>query len=130
MYQLRGVFPIATIGQDQGRNVVVLKSLVPERKTYRFFRPIALPASLESLTGRRVGVVQLPVELDWGPNKTYDLSDPYFERQYYQTVIEETLNPAVFSQYLDGHRLVELWPTLWLSATLRDAWEAKFTELR
>jgi hypothetical protein len=101
-----------------------------ERKTYRFFRPIALPASLTSLAGPRFGVVHLPVDLDWGPNKTYNLSDPYFERQYYQTVIEETLNPAVFSQYLDGQRLVELWPTFWLAVKLRDAWETKFPELR
>lgn len=99
------------------------------RKTYRSFRPVVVPEHLSDLHAQRVGVVTLPINLDWQPSKSYDLTDIYFERQFYQTVLEEAPNTQLMGDYLNAQRLVELWPTLWLSPVLRDAWEKRFPEL-
>jgi len=34
-----------------------------------------VPEPLDDLTGPSVGVIELPINIDWGPARTYDLTD-------------------------------------------------------
>jgi hypothetical protein len=87
---------------------------------------VAVPADLSCLHGPTSGTVTLPHRLYWsgtGGPRTLDLTDPAERDLLYSIVLTEGTEEDVCS-LLNADVLVELWPTLWLSPHVRDAWNS------
>ncbi|MET3803997.1 hypothetical protein ABIB25_000983 [Nakamurella sp. UYEF19] len=97
---------------------------------YAAHRPYVVPEDLASLHGPTTGVVHLPIHLDWGPTRDYDLSDPARIRRLYITVIMEASSVGDLQRHLDGPTLRRLWPQLRLPERCRAQWESHFPLLR
>jgi hypothetical protein len=67
--------------------------------------------------------------LDWSGDSTYDLDDAGDLQLMYQTVLNQATTVADLFRWLDGDTLHRLWPSLWLSARLRELWRSRFPEL-
>jgi hypothetical protein len=83
-----------------------------------------VPADLSRLHGPTTGRVTLPHRLYWtgtGGPRTLDLSDPVQLRLLYRIVLTEGTEDDVCA-FLDEATLRDLWPDLWLSPHVRDAW--------
>ena len=52
------------------------------------------------------------------------------QRWLYQTVLREAVRMEDISAYLDGDRLIALWPDLFLPPGIRRAWEEQHSALR
>jgi hypothetical protein len=100
------------------------------RPTYASVRPYAAPpATLGALTGPTGGLIELPVTLDWGPHRIYDLSDEAERRMMYERVICEAGSAEELARYLDGELVAELWHRLWLPMQVRALWHEHLPEL-
>ncbi|WP_174375380.1 hypothetical protein [Nocardia higoensis] len=88
-----------------------------------------VPDDLRLLTGPTVGVVHLPVHLDWSGRAAYDLDCPGRIVDLYRTVINEAVDPADLHTYLDAATLRQLWSHIWLQAGIRRVWEDRLPEL-
>ena len=100
-------------------------------RTYAEQRPYAdPPGRLAELTGPTEGVVELPVTLDWGPRRTYDLTAEMDRRILYERVMREAATTDEVCRWIDGTALQAVWPRLWLPERLRRSWEAALPELR
>lgn len=89
---------------------------------------MAVPADLSCLHGPVAGRITLPHRLYWsgaGGLRTLDLADPAERRLLYRIVLTEGTEDDVCTM-LDAGVLRELWPTLWLSPHVRDAWASTF----
>ena len=95
----------------------------------RHAKPIVVAESLAELHGPVAGLIKLPRNLDWTGSALYDLDEPARLVDCYRTVLIEATKPADLHQYLDQAILAASWPTLWLPAELREAWEQRFPEL-
>lgn len=85
---------------------------------------MAVPADLSCLRGPTTGRITLPHRLYWsgtGAPRTLDLTDPAERDLLYSIVLTEGLEEDVCT-LLDAEILAGLWPTLWLSPHVRDAW--------
>jgi hypothetical protein len=85
---------------------------------------VAVPADLSCLRGPTTGRVTLPHRLYWsgsGGPRTLDLTDPAERRLLYRIVLTEGTEADV-CHLLNAATLRELWPDLWLSPHVRDAW--------
>lgn len=85
---------------------------------------MAVPADLSCLRGPTSGTVTLPHRLYWsgtGGPRTLDLGNPAELRLLYRIVLTEGTEADV-CMHLDASLLRELWPTLWLSPHVREAW--------
>jgi hypothetical protein len=83
-----------------------------------------VPADLSYLRGPTSGTVTLPHRLYWsgsGGPRTLDVTDPAERRLLYRIVLTEGTEEDVCS-LLDLAVLRDLWPTLWLSPHVREAW--------
>ncbi len=98
-------------------------------RPYSARKPYVVADSLDALRGPTLGTVRLPQHLDWSGNPTYDLTRPARLASLYKTVLNEAATVADLNAWLDGPRLVQLWPTLWLPPQLRQLWEQRFPEL-
>lgn len=99
--------------------------------TYAEERPYANPPGrLADLTGPTEGVVELPLTLDWGPHRPYDLAAEVDRRILYERVIREAATTGEVCRWIDGSALRAVWPRLWLPERLRRSWEAVLPELR
>jgi hypothetical protein len=96
----------------------------------RYAKPLVVATSLSALHGPSGGIVALPAHLDWSGSASYHLDDQARLVDYYRTVLIEATKPDDLHGYLDRTTLLRLWPTLWLPADLRSAWERHFPELR
>jgi hypothetical protein len=74
-------------------------------------------------------LVELPVTIDWGPNRTYDLDLDADRRVVYERVLREAASTDEISRYVNGRALVEVWSRLWLPQRVRRLWEDSFPEL-
>jgi hypothetical protein len=92
-------------------------------------KPVVVPDRLDLLTGPTGGVVFLPRHLKWSGSSRYDLDSPGRIVDLYRTVINEAATPADLYAYLDESMLIELWPSMWLPAPVRQAWEQQFSKL-
>lgn len=101
-----------------------------DRKRYADRRPYAVPETLGELMGPARGRVTLPTALDWSQQRRYDLGVDKDRRRLYETVVREAFDPADLRRFLNAGLLQRLWPTLWLPARLKTAWEDRFPELR
>jgi hypothetical protein len=93
---------------------------------YAAVRPHVLPASLDELAGPAVGEMVLPARLDWGPERSYSLTDLSDARLLYERVIREALNVEDLRAFLNRDLLLRLWPDLFLPAQVRSLWERAF----
>jgi hypothetical protein len=94
-------------------------------------RPVIIPASLDDLHGPSAGTVELPVRLYWSAgSRRFDLTDPDQAAALYDAVLDAASSPGDLSQYLNPDLLESTWPVLSMSRVKRDAWEARFPELR
>lgn len=94
------------------------------RSGRRWSAPVAVPATLSCLHGPTTGLVTLPHHLYWsgtGGPRTADLADPAERDLLYSVVLTEGRDDDV-AAYLDAGILAALWPTLWLSPHVREAW--------
>ncbi|HCU95441.1 MAG TPA: hypothetical protein DHU96_23105 [Actinobacteria bacterium] len=96
---------------------------------YAAARPYTVPDTLEELTGRTRGVVELPGHLDWGPRRVYKLDDFSDTRLLYIRVIRESTHVADLRRFLNAQVLMWLWPQLVLPPRVRALWEDRFPSL-
>lgn len=86
---------------------------------------------LSGLRGPARGTVTLPLRLYWsGPSPAFDLDDPDLCRWLYEIVLREAADPGELTTYLNGDKLVEVWPRLFLPEGVRRAWEEHHPVLR
>jgi DNA invertase Pin-like site-specific DNA recombinase len=93
-------------------------------------RPVLVIDDLADLRGPVTGTVELPVQLFWYPNRTFNLDEPGIMRWVYQVVLREASRPDDLAGYLNGDALVSLWPDLRLPHGIRRAWEEDHPSLR
>lgn len=92
---------------------------------------MVVAADLADLRGPAEGTVELPLRLFWSAtDRTFDLSDPRILRSMYQKVLREAIRADELTAYLNGGRLIAVWPDLFLPENVRQAWEAQHPALR
>jgi hypothetical protein len=90
----------------------------------RWSAPVAVPADLSCLRGPTTGTVTLPYRLYWsgtGGPRTLDLTNPAERDLLYSIVLTEGTEGDVCT-LLNAELLAQMWPTLWLSPHVREAW--------
>jgi hypothetical protein len=88
-------------------------------------------ADLEDLRGPTHGSVQLPLRLFWSPpGRIFDLEDADMLRAMYEILLGEAIFTEELSTYLNGDRLITIWPDLYLPTAVRQAWEDRHPVLR
>jgi hypothetical protein len=103
---------------------------VPERRRYGDHRPYPdPPGRLSDLTGPAEGTIDLPVTIDWGPKRGYDMASDADRRAAYELVLQEAATTEEVSQYVNGQALAQVWRRLWLPRRVRAMWEEHFPEL-
>ena len=103
---------------------------VSEQRHYGDHRPYPdPPAQLADLTGPCAGVVELPVTIDWGPRRSYDLGEDVDRRILYERVLREAESTEQVCCYVNGFALADAWDRLWLPQRVRLSWEERFPEL-
>jgi hypothetical protein len=86
---------------------------------------------LADLRGPAHGTVTLPLRLYWsGPSPAFNLDDTDLCRWLYEIVLREAADPGELATYLNGGKLVEVWPRLFLPEGVRRAWEEQHPVLR
>jgi hypothetical protein len=94
-------------------------------------RPAIVVTDLADLRGPAHGTVKLPLRLYWsGPSPAFDLDDTDLCRWLYEIVLREAADPEELTTYLNGGKLVEVWPRLFLPEGVRRAWEEYHPVLR
>jgi hypothetical protein len=102
----------------------------PERRHYGDHRPYPdPPARLTDLTGPTQGTIDLPVTIDWGPKRTYNMAIDADRRVVYELVLQEAGSTEEVSQYVNGQVLAKVWAQLWLPRRIRNTWEERLPEL-
>lgn len=91
--------------------------------------PYVVPESLDQLTAPRTGIVELPVALDWGPQRVYDLSKADDRLFLYQTVLSEASTLDQLTALVNKDLLIELWPQLHLPRYCVRRWHTAFPHL-
>jgi len=87
--------------------------------------------NLADLRGAPHGTVTLPLRLYWsGPSPAFDLDDTDLCSWLYEIVLREAADPEELTTYLNGDKLVEVWPRLFLPKDVRRAWEEHHPALR
>lgn len=98
------------------------------RVFYRDVKPYEAPARQAELAGPRVGRVELPVTVYWGPPYVFDLASPSDVVEMYEATLQEG-RAADQVRLLNWDVLVSVWPRLVLPARVRRLWEDRFPEL-
>jgi hypothetical protein len=89
-----------------------------------------LPSSLEHLTGPSGGVVELPVDLAWSGDRSFDLSDSMDRYLYQMTILTAAVTGDHYTSWLNARLLREDWGRLRLPKQLRAIWQEHFPDLR
>jgi len=90
-----------------------------------------LVADLADLRGPAEGIVELPLRLFWSaPDRRFDLGDLDMLRSMYEKVLRDAIRMDELTTYLNGGRLVAVWPDLFLPRDVRRAWEDQHPVLR
>jgi hypothetical protein len=87
------------------------------------------PDQLDDLTGPTTGQIKLPITIDWGPKRTYDMGHDADRRVVYEMVLQEASNTEEVGRYVNGKALAEVWSRLWLPRRVREQWEERLSEL-
>jgi hypothetical protein len=92
---------------------------------------VVVAADLADLRGPAEGIVELPLRLFWSAaDRAFDLSDPDMLRSVYEKVLREAIRADELTAYLNGGRLIVIWPDLFLPENVRHAWETQHPALR
>jgi hypothetical protein len=93
--------------------------------------PALLPASLEALAGPPGGVVELPLDLAWSGDRSFDLTDSMQRYLYHMTVLTAAVTREHYTSWLNADLLQADWELLRqrLPMQLRDVWQQHFPEL-
>jgi hypothetical protein len=96
-------------------------------------RPVALPDDVDDPSIEKAhGIIQLPLHVFWsgpGPDKRWNLDDRRQRLQVYEMVLTEGNDDDVRA-FIDIDELLKLWPDLWLSPHVRQAWASHLRKLR
>jgi hypothetical protein len=104
--------------------------VVPEGRRYGDYRPYPdPPARLAELTGPTAGLMELPITIDWGPKRVYDMGGEAERRIVYERVLREAATTDEVARYVNGAVLVAVWSRLFLPKRIRRVWEERFPEL-
>jgi hypothetical protein len=87
------------------------------------------PARLADLIGPTSGTIELPITIDWGPRRTYDLGRDADRRVVYEFVLQEASTTEEVSTYVNGEILASVWARLWLPRRVRELREERFPDL-
>ena len=87
------------------------------------------PAKLRDLAGPTAGTITLPLQIDWGPPRPYDMASEVDRRILYERVLREASSTDEVCRFVDGAALLEVWNLLWLPARVRTTWERRLPEL-
>lgn len=87
------------------------------------------PARLSDLSGPTSGTIELPITIDWGPSRSYDMGDDADRRIAYERVLREAASTEQVATFVNAAALLEVWPRLFLPRRVRETWEARFPEL-
>jgi hypothetical protein len=87
------------------------------------------PARLSDLIGPTEGLIELPITIDWGPKRVYDVGHEAERRIVYERVLREAATTDEVARYVNGAVLVAVWPLLFLPQRIRRVWEERFPEL-
>ena len=94
-------------------------------------RRAVVAASLTDLTGPASGTLVLPRRLFWSPaGRPWNLDDPGAAQEMYEIVLGEAVNQKELAENLNGARLAEMWPRLFVPKGVRRAWEERHPSLR
>ena len=94
-------------------------------------RAALVATDLAILRGPAAGIIELPLRLFWSaPNRRFDLGDDDDVQWLYETVLREASRPSDLTEYLNGEILARVWPSIWLPAPVRQAWEDQHPQLR
>lgn len=88
-----------------------------------------VPDALEDLKGPASGIVELPIHLDWGPDRRYDVTDDGSCAVLYQLTLQNSGSVDEMAGIVNAGRLVGLWPSMRLPGRCRQAWETAFPQL-
>jgi hypothetical protein len=88
-----------------------------------------VPKALEDLKGPASGVREVPIHLDWGPDRRYDVADDASCAMLYQLTLQNSGSIEEMGDILNAGRLVGLWPSMRLPDRCRQLWEASFPQL-
>ena len=106
------------------------EQVVPEGRCYGDHRPDPdPPARLADLTGPTEGLMELPITIDWGPKRVYDMGREAELRIVYERVLREAATSAEVARYVNGVVLPAVWSRLFLPLRIRQVWEQRFPEL-
>lgn len=87
------------------------------------------PARLADLKGPTAGLIELPITIDWGPKRLYDMAADADRRIVYEVVLQEAADAEEVGLYVNGAILVEVWPRLRLPRRVGQRWEDRFPQL-
>lgn len=94
-------------------------------------RKVLVAADLADLQGPTQGTVELPLRLFWSAHdRTFDLGDLDMLRSMYEKVLRDAIRMDELTTYLNGGRLIDVWPDLFLPREVRQAWEDEHPGLR
>ncbi|HET8661823.1 MAG TPA: hypothetical protein VFM55_22860 [Micromonosporaceae bacterium] len=93
-------------------------------------RPAVVAVTLDELAGPEHGVVELPQRLMWNPDRSFDLDRPDQLRWMYENVLREAIRTEELRRWINAGLLVRIWRELNLPRGVRQAWEARFPQLR
>jgi hypothetical protein len=103
---------------------------VHERRRHGDHRPYPNPPDrLADLTGPTEGTIDLPVTIDWGPKRAYNMASDADRRVMYELVLQEAASTEEVRQYVNGQALAQVWRRLWLPHRVRTTWEERLPEL-
>ncbi|GAA3315613.1 hypothetical protein [Arthrobacter ramosus] len=88
-----------------------------------------VPNALDDLHGPATGTVELPLHLDWGPERSYQVNDDGSCSVLYQLTLQNSGSIEEICRIVHPGRLTALWPTMILPARCRQLWETSFPEL-
>jgi hypothetical protein len=74
-------------------------------------------------------VVELPIDLAWSSERSFDLADPVQRMLYQMTVLNAAVTPEHYTRWLNADLLRSDWASLRLPGPLRDTWQGRFPEL-
>lgn len=88
-----------------------------------------LPETLEYLAGPSCGVVELPVDLAWSGDRSFDLGNAHQRYLYQMTVLTAAVTREHYTRWLNADLLRSDWAKLRLPRPLRAVWHDHFPEL-
>ncbi|WP_284990182.1 hypothetical protein [Arthrobacter sp. efr-133-TYG-120] len=88
-----------------------------------------VPNAFNDLHGPAAGTVELPLHLDWGPERSYTVDDDGSCSALYQLTLQNSGSIEEICRIVHPARQTALWPTMILPSRCRQLWENTFPQL-